>query len=156
MIPYSKQSISKDDIANVVKVMRSSFLTQGEKLNLFETKLAKFVGSKYAVAVSSASAGLHLACISLDVTKKDIVWTVPNTFVASASCALHCGAKVDFVDIDWDTLNISIEKLEKKLSKTLKKNRPSVVIPVHFGGQPNDHNDRGGKRRSAPFAQGDC
>ncbi len=138
MIPYSKQSISKDDIANVVKVMRSSLLTQGEKLNLFEAKLAKFVGSKYAVAVSSASAGLHLACIALDVTNKDIVWTVPNTFVASASCALHCGAKVDFVDIDENTLNISIEKLKKKLSKTSKKNRPSVVIPVHFGGQPNE------------------
>ncbi len=138
MIPYSKQSINKKDISIVAKVMRSSLLTQGKSLDSFETQLAKFVGAKFAVAVSSASAGLHISCLALNVNKKDIVWTVPNTFVASASCALHCGAKVDFVDIDENTLNISIEKLEKKLSKISKKKRPSVVIPVHFAGQPNE------------------
>ena len=114
MIPYSKQSISKEDVSSVIKVMRSNLLTQGKQLNIFENQIAKFVGAKFSVAVSSASAGLHLSCLALNISKKDIVWTVPNTFVASASCALHCGAKVDFVDIDENTLNICVKKLEKK------------------------------------------
>ena len=100
MIPYSKQSISNKDIKEVSKVLKSNFLTQGSVLERFEKKIANFVGSKYAVAVSSASAGLHIACLSLNLKKNDILWTVPNTFIASASCGLHCGAKIDFVDID--------------------------------------------------------
>ena len=138
MIPYSKQSISKEDVSSVNKVMRSNLLTQGKHLNIFENQIAKFVGSRFSVAVSSASAGLHLSCLALNVSKKDTVWTVPNTFIASASCALHCGAKVDFVDIDENTLNICVKKLEKKLLITPKKKRPSVIIPVHFAGQPNE------------------
>ena len=128
MIPYSKQSISKEDVSSVIKVMRSNLLTQGKQLNIFENQIAKFVGAKFSVAVSSASAGLHLSCLALNISKKDIVWTVPNTFVASASCALHCGAKVDFVDIDENTLNICVKKLEKKLLITPKKKDHALLF----------------------------
>ena len=137
MIPYSKQSISYDDIKEVTKVLKSKFLTQGNILNKFEKKISKYVGSKYAVAVSSASAGLHISCLVLNLKKNDILWTVPNTFIASASCGLHCGAKIDFVDIDKKSKNISIEKLVEKLKMSKKKNLlPKILIPVHFAGQP--------------------
>ncbi len=137
MIPYSKQFVSADDIKSVVKVLKSDFLTQGKQVPKFENKIKKFVGAKYAVAVSSASAALHLSCIALGLKKNDILWTVPNTFVASASCGLHCGAKIDFVDIDKNTNNISIYELEKKLKKAKKsKKLPKILIPVHFSGFP--------------------
>ena len=137
MIPYSKQSIFDDDIKEVSKVLKSNFLTQGNVLEKFEKKISKYVGSKYAVAVSSASAGLHLACLALNLKKNDILWTVPNTFLASASCGLHCGAKIDFVDIDEKTKNISIEKLSEKLKLSKKKKLlPKILVPVHFAGQP--------------------
>ena len=137
MIPYSKQFVSAEDIRSVIKVLKSDFLTQGREVPKFENKLKKFVGSKYAVAVSSASAALHLSCLALGLKKNDIFWTVPNTFVASASCGLHCGAKVDFVDIDKNTNNISIEELEKKLKQARKlKKLPKILIPVHFSGFP--------------------
>jgi len=137
MIPYSKQFVSADDIKSVVKVLKSDFLTQGKQVPKFENKIKKFVGAKYAVAVSSASAALHLSCIALGLKKNDILWTVPNTFVASATCGLHCGAKIDFVDIDKNTNNISIYELEKKLKKAKKsKKLPKILIPVHFSGFP--------------------
>ena len=137
MIPYSKQFVSAEDIRSVIKVLKSDFLTQGREVPKFENKLKKFVGSKYAVAVSSASAALHLSCLALGLKKNDIFWTVPNTFVASASCGLHCGAKVDFVDIDKNINNISIEELEKKLKQARKlKKLPKILIPVHFSGFP--------------------
>ena len=126
MIPYSKQSIANDDIKSVVKVLKSKILTQGKEVVKFEKKIANFVGSKYSVAVSSASAALHLSCLALELKKDEILWTVPNTFVASASCALHCQAKVDFVDIDDATSNISIEKLKIKLISAKKK----TVYPI--------------------------
>ena len=137
MIPYNKQFVSADDIKSVVRVLKSDFLTQGQEVPKFENKLKKFVGSKYAVAVSSASAALHLSCLALGLKKNDIFWTVPNTFVASASCGLHCDANVDFVDIDKNTNNISIIELEKKL-KIAKKQRklPKILIPIHFSGFP--------------------
>ena len=99
-------------------------------------KISRYVGSKYAVAVSSASAGLHISCLALNLGKNDILWTVPNTFIASASCGLHCGAKVDFVDIDKKTKNISIEKLIEKLEISKKNLLPKILVPVHFAGQP--------------------
>ena len=137
MIPYSKQYISNDDINEVKKVLKSKFLTQGNVVENFEKKICKYVGSKYAVAVSSASAGLHIACIALNLKKNDILWTVPNTFIASASCGLHCGAKVDFVDIDRKTKNISIDSLVEKLKIANKKKiLPKILVPVHFAGQP--------------------
>ena len=100
MIPYSKQFISKKDIKAVINVLKSKYLTQGEQVPIFEKKIKNYVGSKHALAVSSASAALHLSCIALGLKKNDILWTVPNTFVSSASCGLHCGANVSFVDID--------------------------------------------------------
>ena len=137
MIPYSKQFIDKKDIKAVNKVLKSDFLTQGPMVEKFENKLKKIVGSKYAVAINSATSGLHLACMSLNLKKGDIVWTSINTFVASANCALLCGASVDFVDIDLEDYNLSIESLKIKLKKAKKINKlPKVIIPVHFAGRP--------------------
>jgi len=137
MIPYSKQSINKKDILSVIKVLKSNYLTKGPKVNLFENKVKKVVKARYAVASNSGSSGLHLACLALGVGKDDIVWTVPNTYAASANCAINCGAKVDFVDICPETFNISVDELENKLIKAKKfKKLPKVLIPVHLGGQP--------------------
>ena len=142
MIPYSKQFISKEDIKNVNKVLQSKFLTQGKVIQDFEKKISKFVNSKFAVAVSSASAALHLSCLALNLRKGKTLWTVPNTFVASATCALHCGAKVDFVDIDENTSNLCIKKLKRKLEISKKKNcLPDILIPVHFAGQPTNQKE---------------
>lgn len=142
MIPYSKQFISKEDIKNVNKVLQSKFLTQGKVIQNFEKKISRFVNSKFAVAVSSASAALHLSCLALNLRKGKTLWTVPNTFVASATCALHCGAKVDFVDIDENTSNLCIEKLKRKLEISKKKNcLPDILIPVHFAGQPTNQKE---------------
>ena len=137
MISYSKQSISEKDIGEVKKVLKSDYLTQGPKVPIFEEKIRKYVGAKFATAVSSASAALHLSCIALGLKKNDLLWTVPNTFVASATCGLHCGAKIDFVDINDDDHNISIEELEKKLKVAKeKKQLPKVLVTVHFSGLP--------------------
>ena len=142
MIPYSKQFISKEDIKNVNKVLQSKFLTQGKVIQNFEKKISRFVNSKFAVAVSSASAALHLSCLALNLRKGKILWTVPNTFVASATCALHCGAKVDFVDIDENTSNLCIKKLKRKLEISKKNNcLPDILIPVHFAGQPTNQKE---------------
>ena len=123
MISYSKQFISKKDIEAVKKVLKSNYLTQGSKVPIFEKKIRKYVGTKYATAVSSASAALHLSCIALGLKKNDFLWTVPNTFVASATCGLHCGAKVDFVDINENDHNISVDELKKKLKIAKKKKK---------------------------------
>ena len=137
MISYSKQFISNKDIEAVKKVLKSDYLTQGSKVPIFEEKIRKYVGAKYATAVSSASAALHLSCIALGLKKNDFLWTVPNTFVASATCGLHCSAKIDFVDINEDDHNISIDELEKKLKIAKKKRKlPKVLVAVHFSGLP--------------------
>ena len=115
MIPYGRQEISKDDIKSVIKTLKSDWLTQGPNVQKFEDLVAEKVGSNFAVACNSATSALHLACKSLNLKKGDIVWTSPNSFVASANAAIYCGAKVDFVDIDPLTYNLSIEKLEKNL-----------------------------------------
>ena len=107
MIPYGKQSISEDDIQAVVEVLRSDFLTQGPLVPKFEEAICRYVGSEYAVAVNSGTSALHLACRALGLGPGDILWTSPNTFVASANCGLYCGASVDFVDIDPATYNMS-------------------------------------------------
>ena len=132
MIPYGKQNISEDDIRAVVEVLKSDWITQGPVIPKFENALKDYVGAEYAVAVNSATSALHLACLALGVGPGDEVWTSPNSFVASANCALMCGAKVDFVDIDLKTYNISVEALEKKLKRG---KAPKVLIPVHFAGQ---------------------
>ena len=139
MIPYGRQSISDEDIESVVEVLRSDYLTQGPKVPEFEKAIANCVAAKHAVAVNSATSALHIACLALEVAAGDIVWTVPNTFVASANCALYCGAVVDFVDIDSKTHNMSVAALEKKLQIASEKNKlPKVVIPVHLSGEPCD------------------
>ena len=137
MIPYGRQDINEDDIQAVVDVLRSDFLTQGPVVLAFEKSIADYCGVNYAVAVSSATSTLHIACLALGVGKGDIVWTSPITFVASANCALYCGADVDFVDIDPQTYNMSVERLSEKLQQAEKLGKlPKVVIPVHLCGQP--------------------
>ena len=135
MIPYGRQSISLADKKAVLKVLASNYLTQGPEVEIFEKKYSSFVGSKYAIAANSATSGLHVACLALGLSKKSLVWTSPNSFVASANCALYCGAKIDFVDIEKNTLNICIDSLKKKLDFAKKNNTlPDLVIPVHFSG----------------------
>ncbi len=137
MISYSRQAIDKKDINSVQKVLKSNFLTQGPVVPKFEKKISKFVKSKYAVAVNSATSGLHIACLSLGLKKGEILWTTPNSFVASSNCALYCGAKVDFVDINLDDFNICHKKLEIKLKTAKKKNElPKILVVVHFAGNP--------------------
>jgi UDP-4-amino-4,6-dideoxy-N-acetyl-beta-L-altrosamine transaminase len=139
MIPYGRQNITEEDIASVVEVMNSEWLTQGPGIAEFERNMANICNAKFAVAVSNATAALHIACLALDVKKGDFVWTSPNTFVASANCARYCGADVDFVDIDQLTLNMSVDALKTKLEHAEKAGRlPKVVIPVHFSGLPCD------------------
>lgn len=139
MIPYGRQDINQDDIENVVDVLKSDFLTQGPQVPLFEKAVASYCGASYGVAVNSATSALHIACLALGLKKDDIVWTSPNTYVASANCALYCGAKVDFVDIDNQTYNMSVAALKVKLQKAeAKGNLPKIVIPVHFAGQSCD------------------
>jgi UDP-4-amino-4,6-dideoxy-N-acetyl-beta-L-altrosamine transaminase len=137
MIPYGRQDINQADIDAVVEVLRSDFLTQGPVVPAFEKAVADYCGVQHAVAVNSATSALHIACLALGIGKGDVVWTSPITFVASANCALYCGAQVDFVDIDSRTYNLSVEKLAEKLAHAQKNgNLPKVVIPVHMCGQP--------------------
>lgn len=139
MIPYGRQDINQADIEAVVAVLRSDFLTQGPVIPAFEKAIAGYCGVRHAVAVNSATSALHLACLALGVGKGDVVWTTPITFVASANCALYCGAQVDFVDIDSRTYNMCVERLAEKLVRAEKTgNLPKVVIPVHLCGQPCD------------------
>ncbi len=139
MIPYGRQNITDDDIAAVVEVMNSEWLTQGPGIADFERAMAKYCHASHAVAVCNATAALHISCLALGVGTGDIVWTSPNTFVASANCARYCGADVDFVDIDPVTLNMSVAALQNKLERAQKSGKlPKVVIPVHFSGLPCD------------------
>ena len=115
MIPYGKQDINQTDIDSVVDVLHSDFLTQGPQVPLFENTVASYCNAKYAVAFNSATSALHIACLSLGLKEGDWLWTSPNSFVASANCGLYCGAKIDFVDIDPLTYNLSVIELEKKL-----------------------------------------
>ncbi len=136
MIPYGKQDINQADIDSVVNILKSEFLTQGPQVPLFEKNVSDYCGVSSAVAVNSATSALHVACLALGLGKGDWLWTSPNTFVASANCALYCGANVDFVDIDPKTYNLCAKELEKKLIQARKNNNlPKIVIPVHFAGQ---------------------
>ncbi|MDK9707991.1 MAG: UDP-4-amino-4,6-dideoxy-N-acetyl-beta-L-altrosamine transaminase [Desulforhopalus sp.] len=138
-IPYGRQDISENDIQAVVDVLYSDYLTQGPAVPAFEKAVADFCDAQFAVAVNSATSALHIACLALGVGKGDSVWTTPITFVASANCALYCGATVDFVDIDPRTYNMSVASLTKKLVQADKIGKlPKVLIPVHLCGQPCD------------------
>jgi len=139
MIPYGRQDINQSDIDAVVDVLRSDFLTQGPVVPVFEQSVADYCGAQHAIAVNSATSALHIACLVLGVTSGDIVWTTPITFVASANCALYCGASIDFVDIDPRTTNMSVDCLTEKLAQAEKHGTlPKVVIPVHLCGQSCD------------------
>ena len=139
-IPYSRQAITQADIDAVTDVLRSDFLTQGPAIRAFEDAFAKRHAVAHAVALSNATAALHIACMALGVGKDSLVWTSPNSFVASANCALYCGARVDFVDIDPATRNMSTERLAEKLADADRAGAlPDVVIPVDFSGLPCDY-----------------
>ena len=139
MIPYSTQTISKKDIKEVIKVLKSSFLTQGPKIKKFEISISKKVGVKYVSVVNSATSALHISCMALGFKKDDILWTTPNTFSASSNCALHLGGRIDFVDINYQTGNIDVDLLEKKLLYSKRKNKlPKILIPIHFAGYPSE------------------
>ncbi len=135
-LPYGRQCINEDDIAAVVAVLRSDFITQGPAIADFEQRVADFCGARHAVAVSSATAALHIGALALGLGPGDRLWTSPNTFVASANCALYCGAQVDFVDIDARSYNLSVALLAAKLeSAAASGTLPKVLVPVHFAGQ---------------------
>ena len=136
MIPYARQDIDETDIEAVVAVLKSDWLTQGPAIERFEQAVADYCGVRHAVAVSNATAALHLSCLAAGLKAGGLLWTSPNTFVASANCALYCGAEVDFVDIDPGTYNMSLAALEAKLVEARRRGRlPDVVVPVHFAGQ---------------------
>lgn len=136
MIPYGRQNISEEDIQSVTDVLRSDFITQGPAVPAFENAVSAYCGAQHAVAVNSATSALHLACLALGVGEGHIVWTSPITFVASANCALYCGAHIDFVDVDPLTNNLSVARLAEKLAQAEQSGcLPKVVIPVHLCGQ---------------------
>ncbi|WP_404338901.1 UDP-4-amino-4,6-dideoxy-N-acetyl-beta-L-altrosamine transaminase [Pseudoalteromonas mariniglutinosa] len=139
MIPYGKQTISEHDIDAVVEVLKSDWLTQGPKVPAFEQAIADYCGANFACATNSATSALHIACLTLGVGENDLVWTSPISFVASANCALYCGAQIDFVDIDLATGNMSVAALAEKLTLAKQNNcLPKVLIPVHLAGQSCD------------------
>ncbi|OWW21317.1 UDP-4-amino-4,6-dideoxy-N-acetyl-beta-L-altrosamine transaminase [Noviherbaspirillum denitrificans] len=139
MIPYGRQDISDEDIRAVVDVLRSDWLTQGPAIEQFEKAVAQYCGAKYAVAVSNATAALHVACLAAGLGEGDVSWTSPNTFLASANCGLYCGARPGFVDIDPRTYNMDMAALEQKLQAAAQSGTlPKVIVPVHFSGQSCD------------------
>jgi len=138
-IPYGRQHITTADIEAVVAALKSDYLTQGLRVPEFEQAVAAHVGAAHAVAVNSATSALHIACLALGLGPGDWLWTSSITFVASANCALYCGARVDFVDIDPRTYNLSPDALAHKLAQAERDGRlPKVVVPVHLCGQPCD------------------
>jgi UDP-4-amino-4,6-dideoxy-N-acetyl-beta-L-altrosamine transaminase len=139
MIPYGRQDITQTDIDAVIDVLRSDFITQGPMVPRFEQAVAAQVEVRHGVATNSATSALHIACMALDLGPGDWLWTSPNTFVASSNCALYCGARVDFVDIDPQTYNLSVAALTAKLAAAERTGTlPKVVVPVHFAGQSCD------------------
>lgn len=138
-IPYARHSIFDTDLRAVSRVLNSEFLTQGPVVGEFEEQVSCLVGVDNSVAVNSATSALFLAYKALGLGPGDFLWTSPNTFVATANCALHCGAEVDFVDIDAATYNMCLKRLEEKLKEASRLGRlPKIVVPVHYAGQPCD------------------
>lgn len=152
-IPYGRQDVDKDDVSAVVEVLRSDWLTQGPAIQRFESAIMAHTDARHAVAFCNATAALHIACRALDLGPGDLLWTVPNTFVASANCALYCGAQVDFVDIDARTYCMSLSALRAKLELARTTGKlPKVVIPVHFAGQPCEMDEIRALSREYGFA----
>jgi len=139
MIPYGRQNITQADIDAVIETLTSDYLTQGPRIPEFEKSVCELVGAKHAVAGNSATSMLHVACLALGLKSGGLLWTSPNTFVASSNCALYCGASVDFVDIDIESYNIDPQLLEVKLKQAEKQGKlPDILVAVHFGGQSCD------------------
>lgn len=139
MIPYGRQDINQHDIQAITDTLISDWLTQGPLVEQFERAVADYVGAQYGVSACNATAALHLACRALELSDNDILWTSPNTFLASANCALYCNATVDFVDIDPNTFNMCPVALATKLEKAEKKGKlPKIIVAVHFAGQSCD------------------
>ena len=139
MIPYGRQDITDADLKAVADVLVSDFITQGPAITAFEQAFAAYCGVPHALTASSATAGLHIACLALGLGDGDWLWTCPNTFVASANVGLYCGARVDFVDLDPASYNMCADALEAKLIAAEKAGTlPKIVIPVHFAGQSCD------------------
>ncbi len=139
-IPYARQSIDDGDVQEVIRVLRSPFLTQGPEVDRFERAVGGAVGGRFCIAVTNATSALHLACKALGVGPGDTVWTSPNSFVASANCARYCDASIDFVDIEPRSRNIDPVAFEEKLRSADRGERPlpKVIVLVHFGGTPAD------------------
>ena len=138
-LPYGRQVVTEDDIEAVLRVLRGPFLTQGPAVPAFEKVVSTKVRANHGVACNSATSALHIACLSMGLSKGDILWTTPISFVASANCGLYCGADVDFVDIDKKTGLMCTKALKKKLEEAEKYGRlPKVVIPVHLCGTSCD------------------
>jgi len=138
-IPYNKQSIDSSDLKAVNLALKSKYLTQGPKNKIFCKKITNYSKSKYAIVLNSATSALHVACLALDLKKNDVLWTSANTFISSATAGLHCGAKIDLIDIDLNTGNLSVRDLERKLIIAKKKNSlPKILVVVHFAGIPCD------------------
>lgn len=151
-IPYSTQTIDQSDIDAVERVLKSEFLTQGPVTPLFEGRVAEYCDSDFSISFNSATSALHAACMALGVGDGDLVWTTAISFVATANCAALCGAKVDFVDIDPTTINLSIDCLEAKLANAeLTGCLPKVLIPVHFAGNPVDMRSLGDLKEKYGF-----
>lgn len=135
MISYGRQSISDEDIAAVVDVLKSDMITQGPKIIEFEDVISKYTEARFATAVNSATSAIHISLLALGIGDDDLVWTSPNTFVATANAVKLCGAKIDFVDIDPHTRNLSVEALKLKLDEAAGVGKlPKAIIPVHFSG----------------------
>ncbi|MCP5463913.1 MAG: UDP-4-amino-4,6-dideoxy-N-acetyl-beta-L-altrosamine transaminase [Deltaproteobacteria bacterium] len=132
-IPYGKQQIDDDDVNAVVKVLRSSHLTQGPVVNQFEKALANYCGARHAIAFSSGTAALHAACAIAGLGPKQELLTSPISFVASSNCGLFLGAKARFADVDFRTAQITAKTIKEHLRKKTK-----VIVPVDFAGRPSD------------------
>ncbi len=132
-LPYAQQWVDEEDVGEVVKVLKSDFLTTGPKIEEFEKRFADYVGAKYAVSISNGTAALHAACFAAGINEGDEVITSPITFAASANCVLYQGGKPVFADINPKSYNIDIEDIERKITKKTK-----AIIPVDFTGQAVD------------------
>lgn len=136
-IPYGRQHVTEEDISAVVEVLKSDWLTQGPSIEQFEEAFAKYIGSKYAIAVSNGTAALHLNAIALGVEPGDKVITTPITFVATANCVRYCGGELIFADIDPDTYLLDIKEVRKILEAD-KEGEIKGIIPVNFAGRVVD------------------
>lgn len=131
LLPYGQHSISQEDIRAVTRVLRADRITQGPKVQEFEEKVASYCGARYAVATSSGTAALHLACLAAGIHRGDEVITSPLSFAASANCVVYCGGRPVFADIEESTGLLDVKEVERKVTP-----RTKAIIPVHYGGLP--------------------